>query len=165
MLKKLKAKLPFFIKHLLKSLMNSAVEKYLIILVFVFFISLIIMQIGLVSDTIRPYLSDIEVFEGRHISEVDSLIKEGTITLELVDMSSEKDIKILVNGITISDFSTKYVDVIVTNNSVVEIDASKVKSPVRVRITSKSSNIKSNILNHEIKVESCIKVLTRIKLK
>lgn len=158
-------KIMYLARRFQKKLLNRTVENYILLIVIVFFSILMVSQVGLVSDKIRPYISYIDVFEGRYISDVDSLVKEGTLTLQLIDMSKEKDVKVLVNGKVVSEFDNKTVDINVTNNSVVEIDSSKLKTPVTVRIISKSDNVIGDILNTQAQIDSCIKVLTRVKLK
>lgn len=155
----------FTIKKFLKILVNKNIEKILLNFAFILFFILITTQIGLVSDILRPYLSDIEVFEGHVINEVDSLIQEGTVTLELVDISRENNVKILINGNEVSAFRERSVDIKVKQDSVIEIDGSRLKTNVTVRITSKSSNIISDIVGKEVAVQSNIKFLARIRLK
>jgi len=154
-----------FFKRSLRILVNKRVEKVIIYCAIIFAFVLMFSQIGLMSDTIRPYLSDIEVFEGHYINEIDSLIKEGTLTLELVDISKEKDIKVLINGIEVACFENKTIDLNVKDNSIIEIDGSRLKTPIIVKIISKTSNIKDDLIGKQVTVESNIKILTRIKIK
>jgi len=153
------------LKLLIKIIRNNKIETTLVSVVLCFFIILALTQIGMISSKIRPYLSSIDTFEGQQINEIDTLIENGTITLELVDMSKEKDIKVLVNGIEVASFNTKTVKLDVKDNSVVEIDGSRLKSSAKVKIIEISENIANNILNDEVTVMSNIKVLSRIKLK
>lgn len=141
------------------------IEKTLVTSVFVILAVLFAAQLGLLSDRLSPFLSDVEVFEGQYISDVDNIIKEGTIALMLVDLESERDAKVLVNGKLAAAFTQKTVEVNVKNNSVIEIDGSKITSPIRVRITSKSGNIIDDIDGKEVETNSNIKVIARVRVK
>lgn len=148
-----------------KNLLNRKVENYILLTAAIVFSVLTVSQIGLVSDKIRPYISSVDVFEGEYLNEIDSLVKVGTLELQLVDMSKDEDIKVLVNGSETSKFDAKTVIINVTDNSVVEVDSSKLKTPVTVRIISKSDNVAGDLVGQQVQVQSCIKVLTRVKLK
>jgi hypothetical protein len=53
----------------------------------------------------------------------------------------------------------------VKNNSVIEIDGSRIVSPIRVKITSKSSNIIDDIEGKEVTTNSNIKIIARVRVK
>lgn len=152
-------------KNLFFDICDSIFGKGIIYIAFIITFILFTAQIGMISDYFRPFLSHIDVFEGQSIKEVDSLIKQGTISLQLTNMSTDKDIKILVNGIEVSDFSNNIQDITVFHNSIVEIDGSTLMSPVKVRVINKSKNIKSEILDCEVTTQSNIKILCRIKIE
>lgn len=151
-------------KKFLKIFLKNKFEKILFIIAVICAGALFLTQIGMISNTLRPFLSDVEVFEGKYIKEIDSLIKEGRLTLELVDMSKEHDIKVLVNGIETAHFYDKFIDIKVKDDSIVEIDGSKIKSSFSVKIVSKSDNIKSDLVGKAVTLQSNIKVLARIKV-
>lgn len=141
------------------------IERSLVTAVFIVLTVLLAAQFGLLSDRLRPILSDVEVFEGQYISDIDNIIKEGSIELTLVDLENERDAKVLINGKMVESFKTKSVEVNVKDNSVVEIDGSKISSPIRVRITSKSGNIIDDIEGREVETNSNIKVIARVRIK
>lgn len=141
------------------------IEKSLIMAVFAILVVLFLAQLGLLSDKIRPFISDIEVFEGQYISDVDNIIKDGTITLRLIDLESERDAKVLVNGMETAAFTQKSVEVKVKDSSVVEIDGSKIASPIRVRITAISGNIINDLEGKEIETNSNIEIIARVRIK
>lgn len=149
----------------LNKFISLNIERALVTAVFVILAVIFAAQIGLLSDRLRPFLSDVEVFEGQYISDVDNIIKEGTIALTLVDLESEKDAKVLINGKVAESFAQRTVEVNVRNNSVIEIDGSKIASPIRVRITSKSGNIIDDIEGKEIETNSNIKVIASVRVK
>lgn len=153
------------LKSIFKTILNRRIENILSVFTIFFFLILLFAQIGLVNNKTRAILSSIDVFEGYRIDEVDSIIREGTVTLELIDIKKESDIKILVNGLEVDKFYKKSIDVVVRNNAIIEIDGTRIKSPIRVRISGKTDNIIGNIVNKEITVQSNIKIITSIKLK
>jgi len=148
----------------IRNLYDFIFAKAMIYILFIVATVLLMAQIGMVSNNIRPYLTHIDVFEGSVINEIDSLIKEGEIKIQLINMKSDSDIKILVNGIEVSDFSQNTRDIVVRNNSVVEIDGSNLKTPTKVRVVSQSENILNEITNDEVITNSNIRILCRIKM-
>lgn len=149
----------------LKMFINNKVEDVFVVIFALLFITLLLAQIALTNDTIRVYLSNVEDYEGYTISDIDNLIKEGSITLELMDMSRDNDVKVLVNGKEKASFDKKAIDINVTDNSVVEIDGSKIKTSFRVKVIDKSSNVEGEIVNSIVLINSNIKTIARIKLK
>lgn len=95
------------------------------------------------------------------IKEMDS----GILILKLLN-KEEEDIKVLVNGEIVSDFSKKNeIEVNVSNNDLIEIDGTKYMEKNTVKIIGISKNIKSPKLNTTVSTSQSIEILGKVKLK
>lgn len=90
--------------------------------------------------------------------------KYGEITLELIDTKPDEKISVLQNGEPVATFFEKTVKVNVPDNSVIEIDGSKIEKIFSVQTTGFSDNI-VNKNSKKIKINRNIVILDRYFLK
>jgi len=147
------------------NIFDRKVEIFLVAVSILCFISLVIVQIGLVNEETRTIFTNISEYEGVNINDLNNIFTQGELSLQLIGINPDNQISVLLNGVPSYYFDVDNIVIKVKNNCVVEIDGTKVKAPFRVKITGSSDNIATNCLGKEIEVRSNIAVLTRILLK
>ncbi|OQB15904.1 MAG: hypothetical protein BWY15_00030 [Firmicutes bacterium ADurb.Bin193] len=121
-------------------------------------------QLALTTPGYRAVLTFIDKFEGAYSSENErSALGELTLTLEGTEPSP--DIEILQNGQPVSVFYDKTITITVSDNSVIEIDGRKIKTPFFVVITAVSENIEIENNPDILEVKSNICYVGRIFIK
>ena len=148
-----------------KNILNKNIEKALFLLSFIFLSILIISQIGLMNNATRTFFTDIDSYEGIDINDVSNMTNYGQLKLKLIGIEPNSNIKVLVNGYEKYVFDKEIISIAVKNNSLIEIDGTKMKKPFSVKIINVSSNIASNLKSKKISVSSNIEILARIFLK
>lgn len=113
--------------------------------------ALLVTQLALTTPGARAVLTFIDKFEGVLSTEGTSTL--GEITLTLIDAEPTSEILVLQNGRPIAMFYDREIKITVSDNSVIEIDARKVKTPFAVEISNISSNIE--IENNVTYIEVC----------
>ncbi|MDK2810905.1 MAG: hypothetical protein PWR27_1614 [Petroclostridium sp.] len=147
------------------NIINKKTERFLALLSLVCIFILIIAQIGLVNETTRTFFTDIDKYEGVNINNLHDVFKQGELSLKLIGMEPNNNIKVLLNGTPAYEFKSDTLNIKARNNCLIEIDGTKIKSPFKVKIVSISENISTPCKDKEIEVNSNIQVLTRIFLK
>ena len=147
------------------NIINKYSERIVIALGVLCFVILIVSQIGLGNEATRTFFTNIEKYEGVGVKDIGNVFKEGELTLQLIGTQPSENIKVLLNGNQDSAFTSESIRIKVRNNSVVEIDGSKVKTPFRVKVIGQSENISGTYVDNEIEIKSNISILTRIFLK
>ena len=144
---------------------GSYTEKLLYVIAVFCVLFLVIAQIGLSNETTRTFLTDIDRYEGVNVNHLENVFKQGKLTLQLTGVMPSDNIYILINGYESHTFFSETMVLNVRNNSVIEIDGTKISTPFNVKITAVSDNISTNCMHREITVNSSIEILTRIFLK
>ena len=133
-------------------------------LLFVFITIMLISQLALTTPNARVLLTTIDKDEDVSVSANQDSIRLGEITLRLNGIHPSDDIKILQNGEPIAVFYDKEIKITVADNSVIEIDGSKIKQEFYIDIINISNNIKFENVS-QIKVNSNIAMVGRIFVK
>jgi len=133
-------------------------------LLFVFITIMLISQLALTTPNARVLLTTIDKDEDVSVSSNQDSIRLGEITLRLNGIHPSDDIKILQNGEPIAVFYDKEIKITVADNSVIEIDGSKIKQEFYIDILNISNNIKFENVS-QIKVNSNIAMVGRIFVK
>lgn len=95
------------------------------------------------------------------IKEMDS----GILVLKLID-NEQEDIKVLINGEEVSDFSKKdEIEISVSNKDLVEIDGTRYIEKNTIKVIGVSKNIESPKLNTTVSTSQSIEILGKVKLK
>ncbi|MBW4828771.1 MAG: hypothetical protein KZY61_13550 [Clostridiaceae bacterium] len=95
------------------------------------------------------------------IKEMDS----GILVLKLID-NKQEDIKVLINGEEVSDFSKKdEIEISVSNKDLVEIDGTRYIEKNTIKVIGVSKNIESPKLNTTVSTSQSIEILGKVKLK
>ena len=125
---------------------------------------MLISQLALTTPNARVLLTTIDKDEDVSVSSNQDSIRLGEITLRLNGIHPSDDIKILQNGEPIAVFYDKEIKITVADNSVIEIDGSKIKQEFYIDILNISNNIKFENVS-QIKVNSNIAMVGRIFVK
>lgn len=125
---------------------------------------LLMVQLALTTPGARAVLTFTDKFEGVMKSDSDKS-SLGEITLSLVDLEPVSDIEILQNGQPIAMFYDKEIKITVSDNSVIEIDGRRVKTPFAVEISGVSSNIEIEGKTTYVNVNSNISLIGRVFIK
>jgi hypothetical protein len=133
-----------------------------VFLVFILAFSvLIIAQMLLFTPSTRVFLTQNGELDGKPLGIEEYLYNKGEIVLQSI---ADENLKVLVNGDEIAAFKSSNVTLPVRDGDVVEIDGSALKKDVEVRIISKSDNVIVDNTEEKIKVNSDVKILTKIKV-
>ncbi len=133
-------------------------------LLFVFITIMLISQLALTTPNARVLLTTIDKDEDVSVSANQDSIRLGEITISLNGVHPSDDIKILQNGEPIAVFYDKEIKITVADNSVIEIDGSKINKEFYVDIINVSDNIKFENVS-QIRVNSNIAMVGRIFVK
>lgn len=133
-------------------------------LLFVFIAIMLISQLALTTPNARFLLTTIDKNEDVSVSSNQDSIRLGEITLKLNGIHPSDEIKILQNGEPIAVFYDKEIKITVADNSVIEIDGSKIKQEFYIDILNISDNIKLENVS-QIRVNSNIAMIGRIFVK
>jgi len=138
------------------------IERFLFLAFICTFITLVIVQVALMSPSIRTFLNVSNDYEGRPLGLEEFLYKEGEIAIGLVNGDSNPGLKVLINGDEVSQFDEKIINLKVKDGDVIEIDGSAVRGEAETEIVSKSDNIDVDCLGKTVKVQSNIKKLVKV---
>ncbi|SNX55421.1 hypothetical protein [Thermoanaerobacterium sp. RBIITD] len=127
------------------------------------FFVMIILQVSMLNDNIRVFLNSTEKIEGININTY--LSKKGTVRLELVGKDRAQDAYVLVNGDPKYNFKNRSVDIIVKSDELIEIDGTKYKQNLYVKVSDTSDNVIEPQKTAVIKVNGNIEIVGRVKLK
>jgi len=133
-------------------------------LLFLFIAIMLISQLALTTPNARFLLTTVDKDEDVSVSSNQDSIRLGEITLKLNGIQPSDEIKILQNGEPIAVFYDKEIKITVADNSVIEIDGSKIKQEFYVDILNISDNIKLENIS-QIRVKSNIAMIGRIFIK
>ena len=115
---------------------------------------LLLAQLVLTTPGIRAVLTYTDKFEGLYGNSQTQSSTLGEITLTLQGVEPASDIEILQNGQPIAIFYEAEINITVSDNSVIEIDGRKVKTPFSVRVSKLSPNIEAEDIPQIVHVNS-----------
>ncbi len=143
----------------------NKVEKFVLFLSIVFFAFTIFIQVlnlkGKDSIFTSQFTNKAKFIS---INDIDEEQK-GTLIIKLLDEEYD-DVKILVNGNTVSDFSkNNEIELSVFNNDLIEVDGSKYIDNIRVKVVGISKNIESPSLNTSATTNQSIEIIGKVVLK
>ena len=139
-------------------------ESALYISAVILFLLLIAFQVILSFDKARKKIAAVDYLEGVSIEEYDSQAQSGTITLSLADTNKPELISVLVNGEKEQAFSSLSMNLVVTDNSVIEVDGRLHKEPFKISVSKADSNISYTNKNEIIVCHKDISFITRVKI-
>jgi hypothetical protein len=126
---------------------------------------LLLAQLVITTPGIRAVLTYTDKFEGLYGNSQTQSSTLGEITLTLQGVEPASDIEILQNGQPIAIFYEAEINITVSDNSVIEIDGRKVKTPFSVRVSKLSPNIEAEDIPQIVHVNSDISLIGRIFVK
>ncbi len=148
------------------SLEGPKVEKFLLICFLVCLVLLVAAQILMTNPDIRVLLTGEEKVEGVFLDKTDVLYDKGVLVIELVNHESMDNLWVMVNGTRAVSFDgDRQVSVQVRDADLIEVDGTEVEAPVKVRVSSCSSDVELLIDNSVLEVNGNIGVLARARLK
>ena len=121
----------------------------------------IISQLGLLWEPTRSVFTQIDTYEGVEVGRLSQL-KTASITLELVEGTPGSAIKVLLDGEIIGDFSQRNLTCLITKGGLIEIDASKVKGTIMVKVTKVSEHLTPNLKGKTMVLTHTIGILSRV---
>lgn len=141
------------------------IELFILILAIMSLIFLVCIQfINIKDDNIintTKFNDGIKYVSLNDIKEMDS----GILVLKLID-NEQEDIKVLINGEEVSDFSKKdEIEISVSNKDLVEIDGTRYIEKNTIKVIGVSKNIESPKLNTTVSTSQSIEILGKVKLK
>ncbi|MBC7765791.1 MAG: hypothetical protein H7Y41_04840 [Hyphomonadaceae bacterium] len=136
-------------------------EKVLLVLLLVSVFMMLISQIGLYYPTTRVFFTGIATYEGVNISQM-AVNKSASVTLQLLDSEADKNIKVLLNGDVVADFTEQTVKVQLTHPMLLEIDGTKAKQAFVVKVVGADDTIVPNVIDKTVVVKNAIAVIGRI---
>ncbi len=143
----------------------NKMEKFVLFLSIVFFAFTILIQVlnlkGEDSIFTSQFTNKAKFISINNINEE----QKGTLIIKLLDEEYD-DVKILVNGDTVSDFSkNNEIELSVFNNDLIEVDGSKYIDNIRVKVVGISKNIESPSLNTSATTNQSIEIIGKVVLK
>ncbi|WP_434579114.1 hypothetical protein [Thermoanaerobacterium thermosaccharolyticum] len=127
------------------------------------FLTVIITQVLMLNDNIRVFLNSTEKIEGININTY--LSKDGTLKLELVNMEKAPSAYVLINGDPKYSFKNKSVDISIKQGELIEIDGTKYKQTLYIKVADSSDNVIEPQRTAVVKVSGDIEVVGRVRLK
>jgi|GEM_PF-1600899 len=127
------------------------------------FLTVIITQVLMLNDNIRVFLNSTEKIEGININTY--LSKDGTLKLELVNMEKAPNAYVLINGDPKYSFKNKSVDISIKQGELIEIDGTKYKQTLYIKVADSSDNVIEPQRTAVVKVNGDIEVVGRVRLK
>jgi hypothetical protein len=127
------------------------------------FLTVIITQVLMLNDNIRVFLNSTEKIEGININTY--LSKDGTLKLELVNMEKAPSAYVLINGDPKYSFKNKSVDISIKHGELIEIDGTKYKQTLYIKVADSSDNVIEPQRTAVVKVNGDIEVVGRVRLK
>ncbi|AGB18966.1 hypothetical protein [Thermoanaerobacterium thermosaccharolyticum] len=127
------------------------------------FLTVIITQVLMLNDNIRVFLNSTEKIEGININTY--LSKDGTLKLELVNMEKAQNAYVLINGDPKYSFKNKSVDISIKQGELIEIDGTKYKQTLYIKVADSSDNVIEPQRTAVVKVNGDIEVVGRVRLK
>ncbi len=103
-------------------------------------ITVVMSQIGLLSETTRHFLTGIDILDGALPASGNGIVEPGEVVLHMDKGTPCDNITILINGDEYSKFAEDTVHIEITNQSVIEI-LNDSKQNIEVSITSVSDNL------------------------
>ena len=138
---------------------------YVLTVVFgILLFALLSSQLGLTIPAVRTALTNVSDYESAAGMTEDNT-QLGEITLSLKGLEANTDIKVLQNGEIVAFFTQNTMTVTVCNNSLIEIDGTKVENKFSVSIDNQSQNISFSDETREVVVDKNIVILTRVFVK
>lgn len=144
---------------------NLTFERLLFLLFLTTFSLLIIVQTAMTNPSIRTFLTTDNEFEGTPMEVEEYFYDEGSIAIKLVDIETDPDMLILVNGETVAAFNENTVEISVKDGDVVEIDGSSSFNNVDAEVVSKSGNITSDCIGKTVNIKSNIKKVMDVRIE
>ncbi|NLB82507.1 MAG: hypothetical protein GX800_13070 [Clostridiaceae bacterium] len=147
-----------------KAIIFNVNKIYLNILIIVLS-ALMLSQFVLTFPNARAVFTNTERFESLYKNADDSTSSLAELTLLLTGTEPTSDIEFMQNGQPIAVFYDRKITVTVSDNSVLEIDGTRVKDPFSVQIIEMSSNIDAESISSSVNVNSNISFVGRIFIK
>lgn len=123
----------------------------------------VLSQLLLLHADVRLKLSHVEQLEAQYVYSEQEQAR-GAVTLELIGISPDAAIRILENGECVALFSEPTVQLPISDNAVIEIDARNIPQPFSVQIADLAGNL-SGYYEQKIDLNANIQILGRFFIK
>lgn len=127
------------------------------------FVILLGVQAALLNPSFRAVLTMDENLQGSPLGTEEFLYNEGSIEISLVNLESNSDVRVLVNGEERAVFDSSSITVNVVEGDVVEIDASEATGSVEVKISAISANFDRECLGRAYRAEGRVLKLLKVR--
>jgi len=97
--------------------------------------------------------------------EIANSERYGQISLKLLNIKPNKQIKVLVNGYVVGRMDNMQKQFSVKDASLIEIDGSSMETPFFVSVVGQSDNIKNEYIGQTVRVDRTIAPVANIQLR
>ncbi|QQY80652.1 hypothetical protein EDD65_102322 [Keratinibaculum paraultunense] len=143
----------------------NKIEKLLLFLFSFCFILLSIIQFITYKNNNGIYIYNVGIKNKSLPFFDDNELKDKGIIILKNMTPNYKNIKILLNGEPVGEFSNDEVQIHVSHNDIIEIDGTKYNNHLKVKVIGISSNIETPKLNTIITTFQSIEILGKVRLK
>lgn len=128
------------------------------------FIALILIQVVMLNDTLRGFLTNDGELEGRPLAVNEMLFDEGKLRLQLIALDPDPKIRITVNGEEVASFQTSIVEVKVMDGDVLGMNCTGYTKNGEIEIVSKTPNVQNNCVGKRFRTNGDPKGTLRMKV-
>jgi len=127
--------------------------------------TVLLSQLMLTIPEYRVLLSHTDRYNSVFVNSETTGFENGEIVLKLKNCKDNNKVRVLKNGVPIAIFYEDKISVPVTDNSLIEIDATKLDYGFGVELVSASEHIEKEYISKEIEANSNICILGRVLFK
>lgn len=140
-------------------------EKKIVSLLTLLLPILFLMQVILLNQDVKAFVSRTTKLEGKAIEESQLLINRGEIELSIENEDSLKGYHFYLNGEELPETGKKSIKLTVKANDIIEVGGIKTNKISRITVTSISNNISAPELGKSIIVHNNLVLIDRVKMK
>jgi len=131
-------------------------------LIIIYIIFVVIVQLALATESVRPVFTQIDKLEGLSSSVIIDNIGTCEVELTIRNFTMNNNVKILVNGRVAGYFTQPSVRIAVRDNALIEIDARGIEENREIYVSGTSSNTADFCRNLSVTASNNIAVLGKI---
>lgn len=128
-------------------------------------VSIIVLQLVFLNQTVRTFLSRTDKLEGKSVADSQLLIKKGEIEFTIENYDSTRYLTFYINGEKAPVKNGKRVLFQVKDNDVVEISGANFDDMAILRVTSVSDNVSVPELGKVVYINKNLVLVDRVRLK
>ena len=130
----------------------------------ILFMVLILIQVVMLNDTLRGFITKDSELEGRPLAVNEMLFDEGKLRMQLISLEPDPKIRVTVNGEEVTSFQTSIVEVKVKDGDILGINCTGYSQKGEIEIVSKTPNVQNNCVGKRFKTNGDPKGTLRMKV-